>query len=138
MTSYNLDRVLRPASIAVIEARIMKQMKSPDMRIIGLNSVGIICPHAKCNASLLNPMTLPGKVAFISQSRSLCEATLDHARRARVGFSHFVCVGSMLEVDFGDLINSLGSDPAVRSIVSMWKGSLECGNSSVPPVLLPG
>ncbi len=100
-----------------IETRIMKQMKSPDMRIIGLNSVGIICPHAKCNASLLNPMPLTGKVAFISQSRSLCEAILDHARQAGVGFSHFVCVGSMLEVDFGDLINYLGSDPNVRSIV---------------------
>ena len=100
-----------------IETRIMKQMKSPEMRIIGLNSVGILCPHAKYNASLLRPMPLTGKVAFISQSRSLCEAILDHARQERVGFSHFVCVGSMLDVDIGDLINYFGSDPAVRSIL---------------------
>jgi acetyltransferase len=100
-----------------IETRILKQIKSPGMRIIGLNSVGILCPHAKFNASLLRPMPLTGKVAFISQSRSLCEAILDHARQERVGFSHFVCVGSMLDVDIGDLINYFGSDPAVRSIL---------------------
>ena len=103
--------------IRTTETQIMKQRKNRETRIIGLNSVGILCPHARCNPSLLRPMPLTGKVAFLSQSRSLCEAILGWARQEGVGFSHFVCLGSMLDVDVGDLINTFGTDPAVHSIV---------------------
>ncbi len=100
-----------------LETRVLKELKTLDTRIIGLNSTGFLCPHARCNASLLRPMPLPGRVAFISQSRSLCEAILDHAQREKIGFSHFVSVGSTLDVDLGDLINVFGNDPAAQSIL---------------------
>ena len=37
--------------------------------------------------------------------------------KENVGFSHFVSVGSMLDVDWGDLINYLGNDRHTRSII---------------------
>ena len=55
--------------------------------------------------------------AFISQSGALCTAILDWAAKEMVGFSAFVSVGSMLDVDWGDLIDYLGNDPRTQSIV---------------------
>ena len=62
-------------------------------------------------------MALPGSVGFISQSVGLCTAILDWGLREKVGFSAFVSVGSMLDVNWGDLIYYLGDDPSTKSIV---------------------
>src|SRR5204863_6887412 len=37
--------------------------------------------------------------------------------RELVGFSSFISIGSMLDVDWGDLIDYLGDDPRTRSII---------------------
>ncbi len=42
---------------------------------------------------------------------------LDWSLSENVGFSHFVSVGSMLDVNWGDLIYYLGDDPNTESIV---------------------
>jgi acetyltransferase len=62
-------------------------------------------------------MAPKGKVGFISQSGALLTAILDWSLRENVGFSHFVSVGSMLDVGWGDLIYFLGDDPQTDSIV---------------------
>ena len=62
-------------------------------------------------------MARPGNVAFISQSGALCTAVLDWSLRENVGFSAFVSIGSMLDVNWGDLIDYFGNDPRTHSIV---------------------
>jgi acetyltransferase len=62
-------------------------------------------------------MPLPGRLAFISQSGAICSAILDLSLKEGIGFRYFVSIGSMLDVDFGDLIDYLGHDPEVSSIV---------------------
>jgi acetyltransferase len=87
------------------------------MRIIGPNCLGVIHPPSNLNASFAASMARPGKVALLSQSGAICTAILDWAIEAHVGFSSFVSVGAMLDVDFADLIDHFGDDPATRSIV---------------------
>ncbi|HEY7156515.1 MAG TPA: acetate--CoA ligase family protein, partial [Gemmataceae bacterium] len=87
------------------------------MRIVGPNCLGIIHPPSNLNASFAASMAAPGQVALLSQSGAICTAILDWARQARVGFSSFVSVGSMLDVDFADLIDHFADDPVTRSIV---------------------
>src|SRR5438270_771925 len=58
-----------------------------------------------------------GSVALLSQSGAICTSVLDWARAKRIGFSSFVSVGAMLDVDFADLIDYFADDPATRSIV---------------------
>ena len=87
------------------------------MRIVGPNCLGIIHPPSNLNASFAASMAAPGQVALLSQSGAICTAILDWARQAHVGFSSFVSVGSMLDVDFADLIDHFADDPATRSIV---------------------
>jgi acetyltransferase len=87
------------------------------MRIIGPNCVGVMLPHLGLNATFAKPLALPGNIGFISQSGALCTAILDWSLTNNVGFSAFISVGSMLDVNWGDLIYHLGDDPHTRSIL---------------------
>jgi acetyltransferase len=100
-----------------IEDKIKREAELGGLRIIGPNCLGIICPGGKLNASFASHMAFPGKLAFISQSGAICTAILDLSLKEEIGFSQFVSIGSMLDVDFGDLIDYLGHDPEVKSIL---------------------
>jgi len=100
-----------------LEAKIREAAKDSTLRIIGPNCLGIMCSASCLNASFATRMPLEGKLAFISQSGAICTAILDFSVKENIGFSHFISLGSMLDVDFGDIIDYLGSDPKVSSIV---------------------
>lgn len=91
--------------------------KFPGLRIIGPNCLGVIVPGLRLNASFAGTMPLAGHVAFISQSGALCTAILDWADQKGLGFSYFVSIGNMLDVDLGDLIDYFGRQPEVRSMI---------------------
>ena len=96
---------------------IMDTAKKNNIRIIGPNCLGFIKPSLNFNASFAHISASPGKIAFISQSGALCTAILDWALSHRVGFSHFVSIGSMIDVGFHDLIDYFGEDPGTHSIL---------------------
>jgi acetyltransferase len=101
-----------------LERQILDQLRASRMRLIGPNCLGIMNPVSGLNATFAsNSMTRAGNVAFLSQSGALCTAILDWAQQEMVGFSAFVSIGSMLDVDWGDLIDYLGNDPRTHSIV---------------------
>ncbi|MFC1574093.1 acetate--CoA ligase alpha subunit [Candidatus Latescibacterota bacterium] len=97
--------------------RILHLSREYGMRIIGPNCLGFIKPSISLNASFANKMALPGKIAFISQSGALCTSILDWSVKMNVGFSHFVSIGSMIDVGFDDLIDYFGQDSDTHSIV---------------------
>jgi acetyltransferase len=100
-----------------IEKKVWQEARRGGLRILGPNCVGIICPDQHLNTTFIAHMPRPGKLAFISQSGAICAAMLDLSLKEEVGFSHFVSIGSMLDVDFGDLIDYLGNDENVKSIL---------------------
>ncbi len=102
---------------AKLEQQILEQTRKSGMRIVGPNCLGVMNPISGLNATFAAGMAHKGNVAFISQSGALCTAVLDWSFKANVGFSAFVSIGSMLDVDWGDLIYYLGDDPHTESIV---------------------
>ena len=100
-----------------IETVIRQKAESSGLRVIGPNCIGLINSRALLNASVSQRMPIPGKMAFISQSGAICSSILDISSTEHIGFSYVVNLGSMLDVDFGDVIDYLGSDPYVGSIV---------------------
>ncbi|OIN98051.1 acetyl CoA synthetase subunit alpha [Candidatus Desantisbacteria bacterium CG1_02_49_89] len=98
-------------------AKILETAKLYGMRIIGPNCLGFIKPSISLNASFANKMALPGRIAFISQSGALGTAILDWSVSQNVGFSHFISIGSMIDVGFHDLIDYFGQDPGTTSIL---------------------
>lgn len=100
-----------------LEQKIREQLQQSQLRLIGPNCLGVMNPVTRLNATFANAMARPGNVGFISQSGALCTAILDWSFRENVGFSAFVSIGSMLNVNWGDLIYYLGDDPNTHSIV---------------------
>ncbi len=100
-----------------LEKKLFDIKEKYSLRIVGPNCVGIIMPHLEMNATFAGSMPDKGNIALFSQSGAVCGAILDWAAASKVGFSSFVSVGSMLDVDFGDLIDYFGMDIHTRSIV---------------------
>ncbi len=100
-----------------LERRIKKILREYPMRVVGPNCLGIIRPSAHLNASFLSVEPQAGDIALISQSGALGTGMLDWAVSAHVGFSLFASVGSMVDVDFADLVDFLGEDANTRSIL---------------------
>ncbi len=105
-----------------LEAEIEGTRRKYGMRVIGPNCIGFVRPPIGLNATFLKGDPPLGNIAFISQSGALGSAILDWAVSAGIGFSLFASVGSMLDVDFGDLIDFLGGDDATRSILLYMEG----------------
>lgn len=107
----------RGESGSFMEEQIRIAAEGSDLRIIGPNCMGIIRPDKKLNASLASELPAKGNLAVISQSGAICAAILDRASLDQTGFSHFIGIGSMLDVNFADLIDYLGSIGSVRAIL---------------------
>lgn len=87
------------------------------MRLLGPNSLGILAPWQKLNASFSPVPILPGKLAFISQSAAVANTILDWAQQRAVGFSYFVSLGDSLDIDVDDLLDFLARDTKTSAIL---------------------
>jgi acetyltransferase len=100
-----------------LERRTLEVARRGKIRVVGPNCLGLMNPQYGLNATFASTMAMPGNVGFISQSGALCTSILDWSFRENVGFSAFISIGSMLDVNWGDLIYYLGDDPHTNSIV---------------------
>ena len=87
------------------------------VRLMGPNSMGLIVPDKKINASFGHLQAKPGNIAFVGQSAAVGSALLDWGTGKGIGFSHFVTVGSGADVDVADLVDYLAADRRVKSIL---------------------
>lgn len=105
-----------------VDGHTMKQSmldaaKPHNLRILGPNCVGLLIPSLGLNASFAHTNSLPGNIAVVSQSGALCTTILDWAKSRNIGFSYFISLGDSADVDFGDLLDYLGSDESTHSIL---------------------
>jgi acetyltransferase len=87
------------------------------LRVLGHGCVGMLSPHIGLNASIAHSDAAAGELAFVSQSGSLVSAMLDWARARGIGFSQVLSLGQHADIDAGDLLDQLASDPRTRSIL---------------------
>ncbi len=100
-----------------LEDMLIEIGKKHGVRIIGPNSMGIIRPNENLNAAIVRTNLKKGKIAFVSQSEAFGRTLLDWGISAHIGFSMFTSLGSMIDVDFADLIDFLGEDPHTKNIM---------------------
>ncbi len=96
---------------------MLRAAQSHLLRILGPNTMGLLSPHKGLNASLAHIDAITGDLAFVSQSGALVTTMLDWARARGIGFSHFVSLGECADIDFGDMLDYLASDPKTRAIL---------------------
>jgi len=99
------------------EEKVLKLAAKYGIRIMGPNCMGVIRPKTNLNTTFIKAMPKQGNVAFLSQSGALGAGILDWAMSKNIGLSTFVSLGSMADVNFGDLIDFFGEDPYTRSII---------------------
>jgi len=88
-----------------------------NIRIIGPNCMGTVGPKHRLNATFFKKgIPKAGGIAFFSQSGAFGSAILDWAITRHIGLSGFVSIGSMMDVDFGDLIYYFADDPETTAI----------------------
>jgi acetyltransferase len=106
------------------EEEVLALRKRYPMRIMGPNCLGFMRPHLSLNATPLPFNPAAGNIAFISQSGGFGRALLDWGMDTHLGFSMFASLGSMVDIDFGELIDFLGYDPHTRSIMLYMEESV--------------
>ncbi len=105
-----------------IEDKVTQLVKRYGIRLMGPNCLGIIRPDKGLNITFGNNNAKPGNLAFVSQSGAICTAILDWAEQNDIGFSAVVSTGIAADLDFGDYLDFLVSDPATKAILLYVEG----------------
>jgi acetyltransferase len=113
--SAGLDRPAQGGG--TLGVKMLQEARRYGLRILGPNCIGLLVPGIGLNASFAHLGAHAGGIAFVAQSGALTTAMLDWAQSAGVGFSHCISLGNASDVDFGDLLDYLGKDPATRAIL---------------------
>lgn len=87
-----------------------------DCLILGPRSFGLQRPHLGLNLSHDTRHALPGRVALVTQSRTIASAITDWAGEVRLGFSAVVCLGDESVVDAAHVLDFLAMDARTDSI----------------------
>jgi acetyltransferase len=87
------------------------------LRIVGPGSLGVVSPALGAHLGAPSCTVKAGGVAWVSQSNALTNAVLGWAQARGLGFSHAVALGEEADVDAGDVLDYLASDPGTRAIL---------------------
>ncbi|MCG7872267.1 MAG: bifunctional acetate--CoA ligase family protein/GNAT family N-acetyltransferase [Candidatus Thiodiazotropha lotti] len=105
-----------------LEERIVEVAKEFGIRFIGPNCLGLIRPDQGINITFGNNNAKSGNLALVSQSGAICTAILDWAEVNDIGFSTVISTGISADLDFGDYLDYLVSDPKTDSILLYVEG----------------
>jgi acetyltransferase len=105
-----------------LEEQVVALAKRHGIRLMGPNCLGIIRPDQGLNITFGHNNARPGNLALVSQSGAICTAILDWAEMNEIGFSAVVSTGIAADLDFGDYLDFLVSDPKTRSILLYIEG----------------
>ena len=105
-----------------LEDRVNQMAGRYGIRIMGPNCLGIIRPDIGLNITFGNNDAQPGNLALVSQSGAICTAILDWAAVNEIGFSAVVSTGIAADLDFGDYLDYLATDPKTKAILLYIEG----------------
>lgn len=118
-----------------------------DCAVLGPRAFGVQRPHLGLNLSHQADTALGGRVALVTQSRSITAAVLDWADDISFGFSAVVSVGDEAVVDIPEVLDYLAMDSRTESIAlyleetsssRRFTSALRAAASIKPVVVLKG
>ena len=105
------------------ERRVLEIAHAHGMRIVGPNSLGVISPHARLNASFARASPISGSIAFFSQSGAFCTAAIEYSLSETLGFSAFVSSGNKADIDDADLVRYFARDERTKCIAAYMEST---------------
>lgn len=107
---------------AELAIALQKAARDSGLRFLGPNCVGLVRPWLGLDATFLRTAPPKGRLALVSQSGALCSAIADWAAPHDLGFSALVSLGNSLDIDFGDVMDFLSTDPKTSAILLYVEG----------------
>ena len=92
------------------------------IRFVGPNCLGVARPSGFLNATFGDGLIKDGSLALLSQSGAICTAILDWAKVQDIGFSTVVSMGGAADIDFGEVLDYLATDPKTTGILMYVEG----------------
>ena len=98
------------------EKQISNIVKRYNMNLLGPNCFGIANPYLNLDSTFSNTAPKKGNIAFLSQSGALWSYISDYSSK-KIGFSGFVSLGNMVDLDFTDFIKYFSKDKKTKKII---------------------
>jgi acetyltransferase len=105
-----------------LQDRVLRIARRHGIRFLGPNCMGVVRPSLRLNASFANVNPPPGRIALASQSGAICAALMDWAAPRGIGFSNVISSGISADVEFGDILDYLVTDPQTGAIMLYIEG----------------
>jgi acetyltransferase len=106
-----------PAQLEEWTNRALAAARPYLLRIVGPASLGIVTPSIGACLGAPACDIKSGGVAWVSSSNALTNGVLGWAHARGLGFSRIVALGDEADVDSGDMLDFLASDPSTRAIL---------------------
>jgi len=103
------------------ERELVEIAHSYGMRLIGPNCVGVMNTHNDMNATFIMDAK-KGSIAFVSQSGALGAGIVYKTVKEGIGFSKFISVGNMADLDFAELMEYLADTEEDKAIALYIEG----------------
>lgn len=101
-----------------LEDEIIEIGKKYEINILGPNCFGVANPYLNLDTTFSNLSAKKGDIAFISQSGALWSYIADVSSSANnPGFSSFVSLGNMSDLEFSDFIEYFNKDKKTKKII---------------------
>jgi len=107
---------------AAMEDELRQIAARHGIRIIGPNSLGVIFPHLRINATFDPVMPAEGRIAFISQSGAIITTVVDWSHTEEIGFSSVISVGNQLDLGFEQYLHLAAQDENTEAIILYVEG----------------
>ncbi len=103
------------------EHELVEIAREYSMRIVGPNCVGVMNTKDNMNATFVMDAKR-GSIAFISQSGALGAGIIYKTVKEGIGFSKFVSIGNMADVDFSEFMEYLADTEEDKAIALYIEG----------------
>ncbi len=96
--------------------RLADAARRSKMRLVGVDSLGLIRPKSGLNVSYWPRLPLEGRIGLVCQTPTTATVVLDYAEKCRFGFSSVVSVGAETDVSADEVIDCLAKDKETQVI----------------------
>lgn len=104
-----------------LQAELLEVAKASGVRVLGPNSMGVICPTGgltlSVNAVLEMESLKPGRFGLVSQSGTILGTLLSRGAARGIGFSRMLSVGNEADIGVGELVDVLVDDEKTDAIL---------------------
>lgn len=100
-----------------LQQEIIETARSKGVRILGPNCFGIVNTSLSLDTTFSATSPKEGEIAFISQSGALWSGISDWSLEENFGFSKFISLGNMGDLEFSEFIDYLNNDTKTKVIV---------------------